>query len=122
MSKIVKLIINDLATLEYDKAVDLPNNQLQYLEMMDKKMEEGVVLGDEFITKPDNIQKSQFVALNMLALLDKNEEQEAIAMFTYLVNYLSELKQVKVKGTAGKYKIEFVFYKDLNRWESIQFH
>ncbi|MFK5984289.1 MAG: hypothetical protein QM479_02520 [Pseudomonadota bacterium] len=122
MENLVKLLINNNEVLQYDKSINLPDNQSKYLNMMDKKMEQGISLGEQFINKPDQLQKAQFVTFNMLALLDKNEEHEAIAMFTYLVNYLNELKQVKVIGETGKYKIEFVFYKDQSNWQTVQFH
>jgi len=122
MQNLIKLVINDNEVLEYDKNVNLPDNQKNYLQMMDKKMEQGITLGNQFINQPEQLQKAQFVALNMLSLLDNNEDQEAIAMFTYLVNTLNELKQVKVMGEPGSYKVEFVFYKDLSNWDTIKFH
>ncbi|MFK5894028.1 MAG: hypothetical protein QM504_12475 [Pseudomonadota bacterium] len=122
MQNLIKLVINDNDVLQYDRSVNLPDNQNQYLQMMDKKMEQGVTLGNESIKQPNQLQKAQFVALNMLYQLDQNNDQEAIAMFTYLVNQLQKLKQVKVIGEPNKYKVEFVFYKDLSNWETIQFH
>jgi hypothetical protein len=121
MQNLIKLVINNNEILEYDRNVKLPENQNEYLQMMDKKMEQGIILDNYRISPPDQLQKAQFVALNLLSLLDKNEEQEAIAMFSYLVNYLNELKQVKVLGEPGSYKIEFVFYKDLSQWDTINF-
>jgi len=122
MQNLIKLVINDNEVLEYDKNINLPDNQKNYLQMMDKKMEQGITLGNQFINQPEQLQKAQFVALNMLSLLDNNEDQEAIAMFTYLVNTLNGLKQVKVMGEPGSYKVEFVFYKDLSNWDTIKFH
>jgi len=122
MQNLIKLVINDNEVLEYDKNINLPDNQKNYLQMMDKKMEQGITLGSQFINQPEQLQKAQFVALNMLSLLDNNEDQEAIAMFTYLVNTLNGLKQVKVMGEPGSYKVEFVFYKDLSNWDTIKFH
>ena len=118
----IKLVINNNEVLQYDQNINLPDNQHKYLQMMDKKMDQGIVLGDKSINQPDQLQKAQFVALNMLSELDKNNEQQAIAMFTYLVNQLKKLKQVKVMGEPGKYKVEFVFYKDLSNWDTIKFH
>ena len=121
MQNLIKLVVNDNEVLQYDKNVKLPDNQNTYLQMMDKKMDQGILLAKQSIKQPDQLQKAQFVALNMLAFLDNSEEQQAIAMFSYLVNYLDELKQVKVLGESGSYKIEFVFYKDLSNWDTIKF-
>jgi len=121
MQNLIKLVINDNEVLQYDKNVKLPDNQNEYLKNMDIKMDQGIILGNQNVTQPEQLQKAQFVTLNMLSFLDNNQEQEAIAMFSYLVNYMSELKQVKVLGKPGNYKIEFVLYKDFSQWDTIKF-
>jgi hypothetical protein len=123
---IVKLTVNNTDVLQYDRSIKLPANQLNYLAMMDKKMDEGIRLGNEDIKQPEQVQKAQFVALNMLSFLDNDQQQDAIAMFSYIVHFLDKIKQVKVINDASKvdkqYNIEFVFYKDLSNWEEVKFH
>jgi hypothetical protein len=122
----VKLLVNNNDILQYDRSIKLPENQLNYLTMMDKKMDEGIYLGSVEIKQPEQIQKAQFAALNLLNFLDNDQQQDAIAMFSYIVHYLDKIKQVKVIDDASlgsnRYNIEFVFYKDLSNWEAVKFH
>lgn len=120
--KLVKLVINDESVLEYDRGIELPENQLKYLDDMDKRMTNGFVLADQFIAQPDKTQKAQFVALNLLTQIDNKDSNDAVAMFTYIVNRLENLKQLKAKGEKGQYQFEFVFDNDFSSWDKISFH
>jgi len=122
MTSLVKLLINDDEVFQYDKNIELPESQRNYLHLMDSKMNGGINLDGNAVNNPSQLEKAQFVIFNLLSYLDKNEEQESLAMFSYIVHYLDELKQVKVQGKTGNYKIEFVFYKDLSQWSEIKFH
>ncbi len=122
MDNIIKLVVNNEVVLEYDKNVALPEGQKAYLEDMDKRMDKGIFLADRFIAQPDQTQRAQFVTLMMLKFLDEDKDNDAIAMFTYLVNRLTDLKQVKARGEKGKYQFELVYDKDFSDYQPIQFH
>jgi len=66
-------------------------------------------------------QKTQFVALNLVNALNKDDDQTAIIMFTYLVNRMPELKQVKAKSKDSKVGVEFVFDEIKSEGKKIEF-
>jgi len=121
MVEMVKLLVDDQIVLEYNKSIPLPEQQLGYLEKMDAMMTKGIELGGNKISQPDNTQKAQFVALNMLIHLKQSDDTGAIAMFSYLVNRLPDLKQVKAKYINDKVGIEFVFDRDHSNWQKVEF-
>jgi len=121
MSEIVKLLVDDDVVLEYNKAIPLPENQKAYLDNMDNMMANGIELGGKKLQQPELTQKAQFVALNMLGHLKQNDDASAIAMFSYLVNRLPELKQVIAKHQESKVGVEFVFDGEYADWQKVEF-
>lgn len=121
----VGFLMEDQEVLTYDRSQTLPEQQRDYLDNMDTMMDKGFILGEESIPSPDFQQKTQFVALNLVNALLKEDDQEAIMLFTYLVNRMPDLKQAKAKtkeGTAGrKIGIEFIFDEVKPQGEKIQF-
>jgi len=108
-SDVVKLLLGGEEMLRYDKSTPLPDSQREYLNVMDEKMDQGFELIGERIVNPEQQQKSQFVAFNLVHALENNDDQTAIVMFTYLVHRMPDLKQVKVRTESGKIGIEFIF-------------
>ena len=53
MSNIMAVMLNGIAQLEYDRDKLLPDHQAAYLDKMDTKMDDGIVLDEETITNPD---------------------------------------------------------------------
>ena len=122
MPAIIKCMLNDAEMLHYDKSLSLTEKQLNVLNQIDSQMDKGINLSGEHIDKPDRIQKAQFVAFSLLSALENNNDQQAIAFFSYLVNKVENLKQLKAIGEKGKYKVEFVMDKDFSNWQKIEFH
>lgn len=121
MSKLVKVLVNDEVVLEYNRDIPLPEQQHAYLDNMDIMMAKGIELGGDKVSQPDLTQKAQFVALNMLSHLKQNDDAAAIAMFSYIVNRLPELKQIKAKYIENKVGVEFVFDRDHTNWQKVEF-
>lgn len=113
-NRLLHVVLNDKVVLEFDREKPLPDEQLQYLDNMDSRMNEGVQLGDEFVKSLNPLQKAQFVANSMVNGLLNDEDNQAIAMCTYLGNRLADLKQVICTGKddATGIQIEFVYDKD----------
>ena len=62
MSKLMAVLLNGVAQLEYDRTKKLTDYQLTYIHNMDIKMdEEGVEIAGKLISSPDENQKAQFV-------------------------------------------------------------
>jgi len=53
MTELVKLLVNGETVLEYNKNVELAENQRAYIDDMDQMMDKGIELGGESIAKPE---------------------------------------------------------------------
>ena len=125
------VILNDEPLLEFDRKKPVPGHQRQYLDNMDSQMDQGIQLGDDFITTPNPLQRSQFVANSLINLLLKDEYSMAIAMCTYLAKRMPDLQQIKAQGSIdindkeNPLSIELVFdrsYEKSQLEKPIKFH
>ncbi|MCP3848622.1 MAG: hypothetical protein GY694_00080 [Gammaproteobacteria bacterium] len=125
MSDKVAFLLEGQEVLTYDRSQALPEQQREYLDVIDAQMDEGFVLSDKKIENPTLQQKTQFVALNLVSALTKEDDQTAIIMFTYLVNRMPELKQAKAKtkttDIGNQVGVEFVFDEVKTDGQKIEF-
>jgi len=110
----LNVVINGKAVLEFDRNKTIPGEHRQYLDNMDARMDEGVHLGDEFVSSLNPLQKAQFVANSMVNGILNDDFNQAIAMCTYLGDRLPDLLQVVCKGQEDEtgMQIEFVYDKE----------
>jgi len=107
------VVVNGTAILLFDRGKPVPGHQRQYIDNMDLKMNEGIQLGDDFITNPNPMQRAQFVANSLINALFKENYALATAMCTYLAKRIPDLKQVKAIGDLEKeLSVELVFDRD----------
>ncbi len=93
--KLLHVIINDEAILEFDRSKPVPGHQRQYLDKMDARMDQGIQLGADFIKAPNALQRSQFVANSLINALQNDDDGIASAMCTYLAKRMPDLQQIK---------------------------
>ncbi len=120
MKKLVA-VMNGESQVEYDRTRELPENQKQYLDMMDQKMDEGIPHGPGHIFAPDTQQKAQFVANQLIGAIKAENEQLAAATLAYLANRLPELQQVIAEEKDGETTIKFVYDKEYVKAQPVQF-
>lgn len=120
------VILNDEPILEFDRRKPVPGHQRQYLDNMDAQMEQGIQLGNDFIEKPNPLQRSQFVANSLVNLILKENYSMAVAMCTYLAKRIPDLQQIQCKGEIdGEISIDLVFdrsYEKAQQEQTIQFY
>ena len=125
MSDKVGFLLDGQEVLTYDRTRALPDKQREYLNILDDQLEEGFILSDQQIDKPNLQQKTQFIALNLVNALTKEDDNTAIIMFTYLVNRMPELKQAKAKikesDSGRQIGVEFVFDEVKSEGKKIEF-
>ena len=121
MSNIMAVLLDGIAQLEYDRDKPLPVHQAAYLDRMDVRMDEGILVGDETIASPDLNQRAQFVAGNLVHALNTGDEQLAGAMCSWLALRLPDLKQVRIQTDAGEVSIELVFDEAYRRQVAVDF-
>ncbi len=96
MSGIFVVLVNGDSQIEYDRARALPAKQVEFLDKMDTKMTQGIVLNGSTIAHPDIVQRAQFVSMQLIAALIDGNDQLIAATCAYLANRLPDLKQLKV--------------------------
>ena len=107
MSEMMVVLLNGEALFEYDRAKPLAEKQRQYLDRMDRQMDEGITLGTEKIINPDQQQRAQFVALSLLTAIEQDNDAVIAAMNSYLAVRYPDLKQVKADTDKDNNKVMF---------------
>ncbi len=95
MSDILAVVINGQAVIEYDRSQSLPAHQRTFLDKMDGDMDEGISLGGEFVADPEQVQRAQFVAINLIHALKSDNDALAAASCAYLASRFPQLKQLR---------------------------
>ena len=121
MSKIMAVLLNGIAQLEYDREKLLPAHQAAYLDRMDTKMDSGILIGEELVKNPDLDQRTRFAAANLAYAIQTDDESVAAAMCSYLAIRLPELKQVRIEEAEGGIAIELVFDDEYRKQVAVEF-
>ena len=121
MNNVMAVFLNGIAQLEYDRDRLLPDHQAAYLDKLDAKMDDGILVGDETVTDPDQNQRTQFAAANLAHALQAQDEAVAAAMCSYLAIRLPDLKQVKIEDEDGEISIEFIFDEPYRKQVAVDF-
>lgn len=121
MSNTMVVLLNDIVELEYDREKPLPEQQRQYLEKMDKKMDIGITLDEQTIAHPDGTQRAQFVAQNLAQVMKTDDESMMLALTSWLASRLPELKQVKFEEREAGMRIELVFDEEYSHQVAVSF-
>ena len=103
------IAIDGESILEFDRNQPLSERQQEYLEIMDTKMAKGIQLGDDHISKPNTLQRAQFVASSLIHALQTDNDPLAMAMCSYLAKRIPDLQQVKAQTENDTTSIELVF-------------
>jgi hypothetical protein len=115
------VFLNGIAQLEYDRSKPLPDHQALYLDKMDAKMANGIQIGDELVRQPDENQRAQFVAGNLLHAIKSDNEAMAAALCSYLAVRQPELKQVKIEEREDEVSIEFDYENEYGKQIAVEF-
>ena len=114
-------VVNGDSKIEYDRERVLPEQQLSYLDKMDEKMDMGIPAQQGNIFAPDQKQKAQFVATQLMAAIDESNEQLIVASMAYLALRLPELKQVVAKEVDGQKQISLIYDREYTAPQEIKF-
>ena len=121
MDNMMAVFLNGIAQLEYDRNKLLPDHQAAYLDKMDTRMDAGILVEGKMVRNPDQNQRTQFAAANLVAALNMEDESMAAAMCSYLAIRLPELKQVKIEDNDGEVSIELVFDEEYRKQVAVDF-
>ncbi len=119
MSDIFVVLVNGESQIEYNRAHSLPSRQVEFLDKMDSKMTQGIVLGGSTFADPDIVQRAQFVSMQLIAALIDSNDQLIAATCAYLANRLPDLKQLKVDEN---YNFDLVFDEEYKNKVQVAFN
>ena len=91
---ILQVLLNDEVVLEFDRDVELPDYQQNYLTEMDLWMDAGIKVGEDTIKSPSMLDRSQHVTHTLVDALQKDNLDDANAMCAYLGTRLPDLDKV----------------------------
>ena len=103
------VVLDGVSQLEYRRSTSLDEAQLRYLERMDERMDQGIVLSGVQIAAPDALQRAQFTALQLLQAVQAGEEAVAAATLAYLANRMPDMKQIRATTRGGLLAFDLVF-------------
>lgn len=121
VKKKLVVVIDNETHIEYDREKPLPPHQIEYLDKMDAKMDQGIPQGSGHIFSPDLRKKAEFVANQMVSALKSSNEQLAAATLAWLANRLPELQQVLAEEKDGQTEIRLVEDRAYAKEEPVQF-
>ena len=121
MESMMAVFLNGIAQLEYDRDKLLPAHQAAYLDKMDARMAAGILVDGKIVENPDQNQRTQFAAANLVSALKQEDESMAAAMCSYLAIRLPELKQVRIEDNDGEVSIELVFDEEYRKQVAVEF-
>lgn len=107
MSESMVVLLNGEALIEYDRTKVLPEKQRQYLDRMDRQMDDGITLGSEKIANPDQQQRAQFVAFTLVNAIQQDNDAVIAAMNSYLAIRYPDLKQIKADTDQDSKRVMF---------------
>jgi hypothetical protein len=106
---ILAVIVNDQLTLQYDRDKDLPPQQLQYLQRLDAKFDQGIELQGERLSNPDIQQRAKFMSLSLMEGIMYQEENKTAASMAWLATRLPDLKQLVAIVDESGTQFELIF-------------
>ena len=118
---ILVAVVNGDSEIEYDRSKPLAEQQVSYLEKMDEKMDMGIPSGQGNIFAPDQEQKAQFVADQLMMAIKADDEQLISASMAYLATRLPELKQVQSKEKDGQQQITLIYDREYTAPQEVKF-
>lgn len=121
MSQLLGVLLNGVAQLEYDRDKSLNDYQSAYLDDMDRKMDSGIQIGDAQFSNPDQNQRNQYIAANLLHAMRSGDESMTSALCSYLASRIPDMKQLRFTEAGGEVTIEMVFDEDYRKQVAVRF-
>ena len=108
LMKKLTLFINEEVVYEYNREITFEQQQLEFLDKMDKDMEKGIKIRGEFTIHPDLQQRTTFIVMNLIKALQQDNDAVIAASCAYLANRHPELIEVHANDHDDTIRIELV--------------
>jgi hypothetical protein len=106
---ILAIVVNDQLTLQFDRDKSLSELHQHYLDRLDAKFDQGIELQGEYLSSPDIVQRSKFMALTLMEGIMYQEDNKAAASMAWLATRLPDLKQLVAVVDEEGTQFELVF-------------
>ena len=107
MNKLAVLVNNEIV-FEFDRDLTFEEQQLAFLDKMDKDMDSGIKIHGELLTEPESQQRDTFVVMNLIKALQQGNEAVIFASCSYLVNRHPALIEVHANDDGNTVKVELI--------------
>ena len=102
------IFINNEVVFEFDRSVMLEVEQSAFLDKMDNDMKAGIKIDGELLESPDDLQRANFIAMNLIKALQQDNDATVFAACAYLVNRFPELIEIRANDHDDSIKIELI--------------
>ncbi len=126
MGDVLGVLVDNQPQLEFDRNRPVPQEHLEHLALMDRKMDGGIVLEGQAFAEPDLDARTRFVAANLANALAQGKDNLAMALTTWLGVRRPDLKQVKITSGELGFTVDLDYESPYRRPEPepqvVQFH
>ena len=103
------MVLNSEKVIEYHRGKPLSKKQLSDLETLDRKLNSGIQIAQQFISKPTLQDKATFIGNLLVSAIVANEEANVALTCAYLANYCGDLKQIKADHHSDQLSIQLIY-------------
>jgi hypothetical protein len=107
----LRLVVNGVVVLDYQPQARLPGHVRDFLARMDADMDDGFSLAGQVVEQPDDMQRVQFVAVQLFQSFMREKERLRAASCAWLCHRMPELREVKVDDSEEEISLELVMDK-----------
>lgn len=90
----LQVLFNNKVVMQAERDSTVPGQLRSFFDRMDADMDNGIVLDNNKITKPDTMQRAHYVIANFIYALHNDNTELMNMLCQYLAHRLPELKQV----------------------------
>lgn len=109
---LLNVVLDGEPVIEFDRRVALTQAQAASLVAMDAMMSRGVRLGTDFLHEPNQLQRAQFVAMQLADAIRDNRDPLIAATCAWLAHRIPDLRQVRIGARDDGTPIDLVFDRD----------
>lgn len=95
MSKGFTVTLNEQTIHTYNDS-RAPGRLRRFMDEMDRDMQSGVQLADEWVEQPSELQKQQYVAMVLFDALEKKDSNLVSLMSSYLIERYETLEEIRI--------------------------
>jgi hypothetical protein len=109
MARLLLVYLNDELAYEHDRSMRLPGHQRLFLDKMDEDMNAGISMGGEFIAKPDENIRMNYVAMKLVQGILADNQALIAATSSYISMRFETLKEIHAHEQGEQVSMSLIF-------------